>query len=193
MSLRPREQGPRGLRVLGIDPGSGVTGFGVVLREGGSLRHVAHGNLRLRSAGALPARLRELHQAVAELIARYQPAVVAVEDVFVAANARSALVLGQARGAVLAAVGATGLPLAEFAPARIKLAVAGNGRAAKRQVQFMVGRLLGLGSAPPADAADALAVAICCAQTGGLAAVGVFARRRRRPPSPKRLDPRHLR
>ncbi len=193
MSVRLREQGPRALRVLGIDPGSGVTGFGVVDRSGAVLRHVAHGNLRLRAAGALPLRLRDLYQAVAELLVRYQPGVVAVEDVFVAVNARSALVLGQARGAALAAIGAAGLPVAEFAPARVKQALTGNGRAAKRQVQFMVTRMLGLAAQPPADAADALAIAICCAQLGSLAALGAFARRRRRPPRPQRIDARHQR
>jgi crossover junction endodeoxyribonuclease RuvC len=193
MNSIPRDQAPRGLRVLGIDPGSGVTGFGVVERSGASLRHLAYGNLRLRAAGALPARLRELYDAVGELLRHHRPAIVAVEDVFVAQNARAALVLGQARGAALAAIGASGLPLVELPPARVKQALTGNGRAAKRQVQFMVTRLLGLSAAPPADAADALAVAICCAQQGGLAALGAFAQRRRRPPRPQRVGPRHLR
>jgi crossover junction endodeoxyribonuclease RuvC len=193
MNSTSRDSETRGLRVLGIDPGSGVTGFGVVERHGAALRHIAHGNLRLRAAGALPARLRELHNAVAELLARHRPAIVAVEDVFVAQNARAALVLGQARGAALAAIGATGLPVLELPPARVKQALTGNGRAAKRQIQFMVTRMLGLAAAPPADAADALAVAICCAQQGGLAALGAFALRRRRTPRPQRFDPRHLR
>ena len=130
-------------------------------------------------------------QQLGAVIAQYAPDVASVEDVFVAASPRSALVLGQARGAALAALGAAAIPLVQYAPARIKQAVAGNGRAAKDQIQRMVKRTLVLASAPAADAADALAAAICHARAGPLERV-----RRPRPRPRIRLrdvDPQLLR
>jgi crossover junction endodeoxyribonuclease RuvC len=161
------------MRILGIDPGSSVTGYGVVERRAGRLVHVAHGTLRPPRNAPLASRLDHLHRTVAEVIARYGPDCVAVEQVFVAASPRSALVLGQARGAILAAVAARGLPVNEYTPARIKRSVTGNGRANKRQVKYMVKRLLALDRLPVDDAADALAAAISHANAGRLDSLGV--------------------
>jgi crossover junction endodeoxyribonuclease RuvC len=184
-SARPR------LRVIGVDPGSQATGYGVIDRIGPDLCWVAHGVLRPTRSAALAARLAAVMQQLAEVIAQYAPDVASVEDVFVAASPRSALVLGQARGAVLAALGAARVPLVQYAPARIKQAVAGSGRAAKDQMQRMVKRTLALASAPASDAADALAAAICHARAGSLERV-----RRPRPRPRIRLrdvDPQLLR
>jgi crossover junction endodeoxyribonuclease RuvC len=171
------------MRILGIDPGSSATGYGVVERRGSRLVHVAHGTVRLRRGATLAARLHDLHGAILEVVERHEPEVVAVEQVFVAASPRAALVLGQARGAVLCAVGAAGLGVAEYSATQIKQAVTGNGRAAKRQVQSMVRRLLDLDRIPASDAADALAVAIRHGHGGRLEAAGVVDARRRRPRS----------
>jgi crossover junction endodeoxyribonuclease RuvC len=179
------------LRVLGVDPGSQATGYGVIDRVGSELRWIAHGVLRPPRRAALALRLAALMEQLRAVIAQYAPDVASVEDVFVAASPRSALVLGQARGASLAALGAAAIPLVQYAPARIKLAVAGNGRAAKDQVQRMVKRTLVLACAPAADAADALAAAICHARAGSLERV-----RRPRPRPRVRLrdvDPQRLR
>jgi crossover junction endodeoxyribonuclease RuvC len=155
------------LRILGIDPGTNATGYGVVERDGSRLRHVAHGTLRPRRALPMAARLASIHAGLADLIARHQPSCVALERIFVAASPRSAIVLGQARGVALAAAGAAGLSVEEVAPQQVKLAVTGTGAADKAQVQAMVRRLLGLRSLPQADAADALAAAICRAHLEG--------------------------
>jgi crossover junction endodeoxyribonuclease RuvC len=184
-AARPR------LRVLGVDPGSQATGYGVIDRVGSELCWVAHGVLRPTRSASLASRLGALMQQLAAVIAQYAPDVASVEDVFVAANPRSALVLGQARGAALAALGSAAIPLVQYAPARIKQVVAGNGRAAKDQMQRMVKRTLTLASAPAADAADALAAAICHARAGALERV-----RRPRPRPRIRLrdvDPQLLR
>jgi crossover junction endodeoxyribonuclease RuvC len=171
------------MRILGIDPGSVATGFGVVDRTGGALVHVAHGTLRPPRGAALPARLHYLYRALAQVIEEHHPDAVAVEQVFVAVSPRAALVLGQARGAVLAAVAAGGLPVAEYTPAQIKQGVTGSGAAPKSQVQVMVRRILALERAPAADAADALAAAIRHAHEPRLALLGVTGRRRRSRPS----------
>jgi len=163
-----------------VDPGSNATGFGVVECAGSRLVHVAHGTLRPGRSAGLAGRLHSLHQGIGEVIAQHRPDVVSVEQVFVAASPRAALVLGQARGAVLAALGEAGLEISEYAPAQIKRAVTGNGRATKPQVQRMVRSLLALPGTPPADAADALATAICCAHMGRLASLGVTTSSRRR-------------
>jgi crossover junction endodeoxyribonuclease RuvC len=167
------------MRVLGIDPGSHATGFGVLERRGGDVVHLAHGVIRTRGDG-LAARLAYLHAALREVIEQHRPSVAAVEQVFVEASPRSALVLGQARGAVLSALGAAGLVVCEYSPAEVKQAVTGTGRAPKAQVQVMVRRLLELERAPAKDAADALAVALRLAQGGRLEAAGVTSRRRGR-------------
>jgi crossover junction endodeoxyribonuclease RuvC len=161
-AARPR------LRVLGVDPGSQATGYGVIDRIGSELHWVSHGVLRPTRSASLALRLAALMAQFRDVIEQYQPDVASVEDVFVAVSPRSALVLGQARGAVLVALGAAAIPLVEYAPARIKQAVAGNGRAAKDRMQRMVQRQLALGTAPASDAADALAAAICHAHAGPL-------------------------
>jgi crossover junction endodeoxyribonuclease RuvC len=157
------------VRVLGIDPGSSVTGYGVVERTGSRVRHVEHGTLRPPRGDDLAVRLAFLHAGLAALVARSRPDVAAVERTFVAASPRAALVLGHARGVALAALGARGVPVCELAPSQVKRAVVGTGAAEKRQVQAMVQRLLGLAEAPALDAADALAAALCQAQAGRLA------------------------
>jgi crossover junction endodeoxyribonuclease RuvC len=159
------------MRILGIDPGSVATGFGVVERSGARAAHVAHGTLRPPRAASLPERLAFLHDAIARLVVTHRPDAAAIERVFAGRSAQSALVLGQARGAALAALAAAKLPIRELAPQHVKLAVVGYGAAEKAQVQTMVRRLLALDANPPRDAADALAAALCCVQEGRLAAL----------------------
>ncbi|APZ43386.1 crossover junction endodeoxyribonuclease RuvC [Acidihalobacter ferrooxydans] len=152
------------MRILGIDPGSRVTGYGVIDSDGRSSRHVASGCIRL-GAGELPPRLGRIFTEVGDLVAEYAPQALAVEKVFMAKNAASALVLGHARGAAMTACVQAGLEVFEYAPRAVKLAVVGSGAADKAQVQHMMRMLLGLTRAPAADAADALAVALCHAHT----------------------------
>lgn len=147
---------------LGVDSGSRCTGFGVVERRGGRDRALAYGAVRLPADLPHPERLLTIHERLRDLIAEHRPDVAALEGVFVAGNAQSALKLGQVRGAVMVTCAAAGVPLLEFSPAEVKTAVAGYGRAEKRQVQAMVKAILGLGTLPsPFDAADALALALC--------------------------------
>ena len=152
------------MRILGIDPGSLVTGYGVVERRGAGLHHIAHGTLRQPRTAPLATRLAAIHAGIVAVIESHRPTRVVVEKVFVAANPRAALVLGQARGVALAAAAAAGLPVDELSPQAVKLAVAGTGAAQKLQVQRMVQRLLALELRPAPDAADALAAAFCAAQ-----------------------------
>lgn len=156
------------MRVLGIDPGSHTTGYGIVDREGQSLRHVDNGGIRVDPALPLAKRLQGIYAELRRLIAAHRPEVMVVEDVFVAANARSSLALGQARGVALLAASSAGLPVAEYSPAEVKLAVVGQGRATKHQIQQMVRVILRLPEVAEEDAADALAVAICHCQSEGL-------------------------
>ena len=171
------------MRIFGIDPGSVRTGYGCVETDGTRHRLVTCGALVPGAQTALPERLRVIHDGLLELLRAASPACVAIENLFHARNVRSALTLGHARGvAVLAAVEA-GVPVVEYAPAEIKQAVVGYGRAEKAQLQHMVMLLLGLDTPPAShDAADALAVAICHAHAAG-GAVG----------SARRGVPRHLR
>lgn len=150
------------MRILGIDPGLQRTGFGVVDADGSRLAYVASGTISTAEApkGDLPARLKLIVDGVAELQRRYSPAAASVEIVFVNANPQSTLLLGQARGAALAALVANGLPVAEYTAVQMKKAIAGHGLASKAQVQAMVMRLLGLPGLPGPDAADALGLAI---------------------------------
>lgn len=148
------------MRALGVDPGSRATGYGVLELEGRSLRLLASGVIR-PAEQPLALRLASIHARLAELIELWRPDQVALETVFLARNARAALVLGQARGAALAACGQAGLAVSEYSPAEVKGAVVGQGRASKSQVQEMVRAILALARAPAADAADAVAVAIC--------------------------------
>jgi crossover junction endodeoxyribonuclease RuvC len=147
------------VRILGLDPGSRRTGFGVIECRGGELLAVAHGCLNV-AAAAPTARLRLIFEGLRALLSEHCPAEVAVERVFVSRNIDSALKLGQARGAALCAIPAE-VPVFEYAPRAIKLAVVGSGSAEKFQVAQMIRTLLSLGERPSADAADALAVAVC--------------------------------
>lgn len=152
--------------VLGIDPGSHVTGFGVVEGDARRARYLASGCIRASGAPLAP-RLRTVFDGIEALLAEFTPDWVAVESVFVRRNVATALKLGQARGAALTAVARGNARVAEYPPARIKLAIAGSGRASKEQVQFMVVQRLKLAGAPQADAADALAAALCHLVLGG--------------------------
>jgi crossover junction endodeoxyribonuclease RuvC len=163
-------------RILGVDPGLRVTGYGVVACEGSRLAYVASGCIRA-GAGSLPTRLGVIARDLAYLIAETAPTEVAVEQVFVNVNPHSTLLLGQARGAAIAAAVLAGLPVTEYTAGQVKQAVVGGGRAAKTQVQAMVMRLLVLPGAPQADAADALATAICHAHAA--AGMGALASGRR--------------
>lgn len=148
------------MRILGIDPGSRITGYGVVEAQGSQLFHVSSGRIRVPDEN-IGIRLRTIYQQIEQIIESNNPEAVAVEKVFVARNARSALMLGQARGAVIVAAGSRELDIEEYSPLEIKQAVVGRGRAAKQQVQHMVKVLLNLASTPETDTADALACAIC--------------------------------
>ena len=148
--------------VLGIDPGTAVTGYGVVRADHPGLPTLVEcGVVRTRARDPLPARLAEIHDGIRELIARHRPDVVALEDVFFAKNVRTTIVLGHARGVIMLAAHQAGLAVHEFPPAEIKKAVVGTGAASKEQVQFMLTRLLRLKSVPsPSDAADGVATAL---------------------------------
>jgi len=154
------------VRVLGIDPGSRLTGYGLVEIASGKTRYLASGCIRARTASAAE-RLGEIHDGIVALIDDHGPDAAAVEQVFLARNARSALLLGQARGAALAALACRGVPVCEYAARRVKQAVTGTGAASKEQIQHMVRALLRLPAAPASDAADALAIAICHINTLG--------------------------
>lgn len=160
----------RAVRVLGIDPGSRLTGWGIVEHAASATRHVDNGVLVLDAKAPLCDRLLAIHEGVTALIAEHAPDVVAVEGVFSARNAGSALKLGQARGAALVAASRAGLPVFEYAPTEVKQSVVGTGRAEKEQVQQMIRIILGLREVAQADASDALAVAVCHCQRIGLAA-----------------------
>jgi crossover junction endodeoxyribonuclease RuvC len=156
--------------ILGVDPGAGCTGYGVVARRGdGAVSLLECGVIRTDPRSALADRLREIYEGVGDVVARHSPAALAVEGVFYGRNVRSTVVLGHARGAVLLAGSMRGLPVAEYSPAEVKNAVAGTGRATKEQIQYMIQQLLRLKSPPrPADAADAVAVALCHCNTASL-------------------------
>ncbi len=155
-------------RILGIDPGSRITGYGVVEFDGAHGRYVASGTVRC-GGEELPARLNEIYTGLREVIASHRPDESAVEQVFVHRNVDSALKLGQARGAAICACTSHDLAIGEYTPRQVKQAVVGTGAATKAQVQEMVRRLLALPAAPPSDAADALAVALCHGQARRLA------------------------
>jgi crossover junction endodeoxyribonuclease RuvC len=168
------------MRVFGIDCGTEVTGYGVVETCDSGRESLlvcnAMGGIRLLKTKSLPVRLEQVFRELTAELERWHPDVVAVEEVFYSVNAKSALKLGQVRGVALLAAACQGLPVAEYAPLCIKSSVVGYGLAAKQQVQFMVARLLNLSEVPqPADAADALAIAIChihTAQTLALQGAG---------------------
>ncbi len=149
------------MRVLGIDPGSRITGYAIVEKQGSRLVHLDNGPIFTDKAPDFPGRLKMIFEGIAQVISEYSPDSVAVEDIFFSINVRSALKLGQARGAAIAAAVNAGLPVYEYSALQVKKAVVGEGKAAKEQVQRMVKVLLGLPEVAQADASDALAVAIC--------------------------------
>lgn len=153
------------MRILGLDPGSLHTGYGVLQRSGPTLRALAVGRISCPRTNPLPARLAELRREADALLDRWQPDTVVLEALFGGKNTRSLIVLAQARGALLSAVACRGCEIREYSPAEVKGAVTGNGRAGKEQVAKMVRVLLGLGGEElSTDASDALAVAICCSK-----------------------------
>ena len=155
------------MKILGLDPGLRVTGYGVIEKMGSTLTYISSGCIKTPT-GELPDRLKNILNSVQEVIARHVPGEVAVEKVFVNVNPQSTLLLGQARGAAICAAVAQDLPVSEYTALQVKQAVVGNGHATKEQVQEMVKRLLRLPGYPSADAADALACAICHAHAGAL-------------------------
>jgi crossover junction endodeoxyribonuclease RuvC len=160
------------MRVLGIDPGTATTGYGVVEEVKGDLKPLAFGVIRTPADQPLPVRLQLIYRALRELAAEWGPTAAAVEELFFSRNVRTAMSVGQARGVTLLALADIGLDVAEYTPLAIKQAVTGYGNADKAQVQEMVRLLLGLAEAPrPDDAADALAVAICHLHSARLAAL----------------------
>lgn len=159
------------MRVLGLDPGSRRTGWGVVDRSGNQFRCVEHGYIAPSARMDLPRRLHHLAREAGALIDRLAPAVVVVEEAFYHESVRSTLVLGHVRGALMVAAVERGVEIAEYTPREIKMAVVGNGGAAKEQVEFMVRRILGLPDPIQADAADALAGALCHLNRSQFAAV----------------------
>jgi len=148
------------MRILGLDPGSRICGYGVVDSDGGELRYVECGILTAPEGQPMEQRLGEIARGLREVCAELGPTIVAIEDVFVNQNPRSALALAQARGMALAVTGLMGLSVASYPPATVKKAVSGSGKAEKAQIARMVQALIGLRSLPRADATDALAVAI---------------------------------
>ncbi|HET6184659.1 MAG TPA: crossover junction endodeoxyribonuclease RuvC [Acetobacteraceae bacterium] len=148
-------------RLLGIDPGLRFTGWGIIEQDGNHLRHVADGVIATAAAAGVPERLRFLHDALVRLIGKHAPDEAAIEETYVNRNGAATLKLGYARGVALLAPAQAGLPVAEYGAMAVKLAVVGTGRAEKAQVALMVRRLLPAAVLIRADAADALAVAIC--------------------------------
>ena len=154
--------------VLGVDPGSEVTGYGVVESVGGRFRAVAWGTIRPDKTASYPAALRQIHEGIYAVAAQHRPESAAVEDIFYAVNVRSTLKLGQTRGAILLSLELSGVPVFSYTPLAVKKALVGYGRASKEQVQEMVKLLLGVrGQELAVDASDALAVALCHAQSHG--------------------------
>ena len=151
------------VRILGIDPGSRTTGYGIVDRDGFQLNFVSCGVIKSTVSLAMANRLQEIYQGICSVIETHQPHHAAIEDVFVARNPSSALKLGQARGVLLLAASQYNLPLQEFSAKAVKQAVVGYGQAGKGQIQQAVRALLKLSATPSSDAADALAIAMCCA------------------------------
>ena len=159
------------VRLLGIDPGLRVTGYGVIDKIGQQLTYVASGVVRT-DTGELPGRIKIIFDGVSEVLAQFRPDASAIEKVFVNVNPQSTLLLGQARGAAICAAVAAGLPVREHTALQVKQAVVGYGKASKEQVQMMVQRLLGLAAVPSADAADALACAVCDLHADSMLSIG---------------------
>ena len=167
-------------RILGIDPGLRMTGFGVIEMQGQKLRYIASGCIKSDGNQRLPERLHTLYAGITEIIGTYKPDIAAVEQVFSNVNPQSTLLLGQARGAAITALVAQHLPVSEYTALQVKQSVVGHGKAAKQQVAHMVMRLLALPGEPGSDAADALACAICHAHgSQGLGQLAAPGRRQR--------------
>lgn len=156
------------MRVLGIDPGSRVTGFAVLEKDSRNLTHICSGSIRLSVRKPLALRLQDVYQALCKIIGDFRPNNAAIEGVFLAKNPQSALKLSHVRGVTMLASAEAGLKVYEYSPREVKLAVVGYGQASKMQVQKMVQALLKLKEMPSPDASDALAVAICHLHTAGL-------------------------
>lgn len=160
--VRGATENQSGMLVLGIDPGTANTGFGLVRSAGPRLQILGHGVIVTRPGTPLERRLSDIHARIGELLDEHRPQALAIEELYFGTNARSAFAVGQARGVVLLAAGQRGIPSRAYTPQQVKGAVCGNGRADKDQVARMVARLLGLAAPPTPDhAADALAVAVC--------------------------------
>ncbi len=149
--------------ILGVDPGSRITGYGIIKKTGDKLKYVSCGVIKSTPSRSFPERIKELHGGLSEVITKFGPQCAAVEDVFLARNAQSALKLGQARGALIVAIMEAGLDVREFSAKQVKQTVTGYGQAGKAQIQNVVRIMLKLRSSPSEDAADALANAICLA------------------------------
>ena len=147
--------------ILGIDPGSRITGYGVINIQAQQIRYIDSGCIKTSADRQMPQRLMEIHQAVEKITLSYQPEDMAIEEIFLAHNPQSALKLGQARGAIIVACARQDIHIHEYAARTVKQAVVGYGNADKQQVQYMVSHLLGLNKQPSQDAADALAIALC--------------------------------
>lgn len=149
------------MRILGIDPGSHITGYGVIEKKGNYLRHVLHGEIKAKKASLLSAMLISIYQQLSDVITQAEPEAIALENIFYGKNVRSLIKQAQVRGVVIFAGADNALSVFEYSPLEVKKAVVGYGRAEKSQVQVMVKAILKLPELPPADAADALATAIC--------------------------------
>jgi crossover junction endodeoxyribonuclease RuvC len=149
------------LLILGIDPGSHITGYGVIDKKGNYLRHIIHGEVKPRKDSLLSTVLSSIYQHLSEVIVENSPQAIALENIFYGKNVRSLIKQAHVRGVIIFAGAVKGIPVFEYSPLEVKKAVVGYGRAEKRQVQIMVKAILKLPALPPADAADALAVAIC--------------------------------
>lgn len=167
------------IRILGIDPGSRLTGYGVIEMRGDRAISISHGCIRV-GEGELAQRLKQIYLGIQQLIEEFKPEEAAIESVFVHRNVDSALKLGQARGSAITAISINNLPVFEYSPAVIKKSVAGRGNAAKPQVQHMVNAILGLHKTLQSDAADALAVALCHGHVRNTIAQIPLTRRRHR-------------
>jgi crossover junction endodeoxyribonuclease RuvC len=156
------------MRILGVDPGTAITGYGVLDVQGPRLTYRAHGTLTTRKGAPAPERLHTLHTLAERLLVEHRPDLVVVERLYFKQNVTTGLAVAEARGVLILAAAQAGIPVVEYSPTEVKTAVTGYGRAEKRQMQEMVRLLLGLDERPrPDDAADALALAICCAHSGG--------------------------
>lgn len=156
------------MRVFGIDPGSNITGYGIVEVKGSTTSHIENGGIHLPSSLQLPEKLSQIYRDISLLIEKFQPNAVAIENIFVAKNVASTMKLGQVRGVAILAATNAGIPITEYTPTQVKQALTGHGRAPKEQIQQMVKTMLKLPDIAFEDASDALAIALCHCQSHGL-------------------------